>query len=166
MYDYIHTMYVYFLFNKSFVQYISLTKSPALCMLGISPIKLHIHGLNKLCCRLSMLTGCTIIVTQWQAVTPSSFERWIELMTNIAGHERVISRLSGRRDLFWTTWGPFLDRIYNIRLRTDLILIACRANVKRKSLLSLCNIGCFFLYFRHCTAVNNTVFTVYVTMEI
>ncbi len=92
---------------------ISLIKSPALCMLGIIPKELRMHGLNRQWCRMAMLTGCRIIVRQWKTTTPSSFEHWIEVMSNTATYEQVIFRLSGRQDLFLKTWSPFLDYINN-----------------------------------------------------
>ena len=100
---------------------ISLTKSPALCMLGIIPSTFKMCELKKLWCRLAMLTGCRIIARQWKTTSPSSFKNWIELMTNIANYERVISRLSGHQDSFLRTWSPFLDNIKSGQWpRTDL----------------------------------------------
>lgn len=63
-------------------------------MLGIIPKELQMHSLSKM------------IVRQWQWATPCSFEHWTEL-------ERVISRLSGRQNLFRKTWSLFLDCINN-----------------------------------------------------
>lgn len=44
--------------------------------------------------RMAMLTGCRIIVRQPKLVTPSSFEHWIKLMSNIENYEWAAFRLS------------------------------------------------------------------------
>ena len=93
-----------------------LTKSPALCLLGIILSEHQMYGKKKSWCRLAILTGSGIILRNWKSVTPSSFGDCIELMTDMPSCERVTFRLAGQQHSFLTTLTIGSDRAYPTKL--------------------------------------------------
>ncbi len=68
---------------------LTLHKNPALCMLGILPEDACLSWQQRQWCRLAMVSGCRVILRHWKSVTPSSFDEWLELMSNIASYMNV-----------------------------------------------------------------------------
>ncbi len=87
---------------------LTLHRNPALCMLGI--LSENACKLRQWC-RLALVSGWRVILRHWKSVTPSSFDEWLELMSGIAGYERVIFKVSGHLSLYMKMWGSFLALI-------------------------------------------------------
>lgn len=88
-----------------------LSKTPALCILGLLPDNNTLTVRQRLWVRLATTTGCRIILRHWKSTNPCCFKEWIELMTRMATFERVTYRVMGREDIFNKVWGSFLMSI-------------------------------------------------------
>lgn len=69
--------------------HLNLSKSPALCVLGLLPDSMNLSGRQRLWVHLAVMTGCRIILHHLTLV------------------EQVMYRVKGR-DIFNQVWGPFL----------------------------------------------------------
>ena len=90
---------------------LQLTKTPALCILGLVPDNNTLTGRQKIWIRLATITGRRITLRHWKSSTRCCFKEWTEQMTRMASYERVTYRVMGREDIFNQVWGPFLMSI-------------------------------------------------------
>ena len=94
---------------------IQLIKNPSLCLLGLIPDNIQISKRQKSWCRLAMITGCRITLRHWKSPTSSTFKEWIDVLSSMAGYERVTYRVAGREDIFNEVWGPFLTQLLDMK---------------------------------------------------
>ena len=90
---------------------LQLTKTRALCILGLLPDNNTLTSRQRLWIRLATTTGCRIILGHWKSSTLCCFREWTEQMTRMATYERVTYRVMGREDIFNQVWGSFLMAI-------------------------------------------------------
>ncbi|CAI5697422.1 unnamed protein product [Oreochromis niloticus] len=93
---------------------LNLSKSPAVCVLGLLPDNSILSKKQRLWMRLAFITGCRIILRHWKSSSPCSLREWTEQMSKMASYERVMYRIKGREDIFEQVWGPFLLYIDNV----------------------------------------------------
>uniref|UniRef100_A0A3P9CYM2 Reverse transcriptase domain-containing protein n=1 Tax=Maylandia zebra TaxID=106582 RepID=A0A3P9CYM2_9CICH len=93
---------------------LNLSKSPAICVLGLLPDDNILSKKQRLWMRLAFITGCRVILRHWKSSSPCSFKEWTEQMSRMASYERVMYRMKGREDIFEQVWGPFLRYIDNV----------------------------------------------------
>ncbi len=82
-------------------------RSPALCILGIITEGVGLSAQQTLLRRLSLTTGCRIVLMHWKTKNIILFNEWLGEMTNIASYEQLIFKLNNRQEVFLNIWGPY-----------------------------------------------------------
>uniref|UniRef100_A0A3P9DFP2 Reverse transcriptase domain-containing protein n=1 Tax=Maylandia zebra TaxID=106582 RepID=A0A3P9DFP2_9CICH len=93
---------------------LNLSKSPAICVLGLLPDGNILSKKQRLWMRLAFITGCRVILRHWKSSSPCSFKEWTEQMSRMASYERVMYRMKGREDIFEQVWEIFFCIYYYI----------------------------------------------------
>lgn len=87
---------------------IDLSRSPALCILGIVTEGVELSLQQTLWCRLALTTGCRIVLRHWKTKNILQFNEWLEEMNKIASYEQLIFRLNNKEEVFMKIWGPYM----------------------------------------------------------